>query len=141
MPIEWSAKMPPPPGHREWPLTCPRTAPRTPARCRSQGRDHGRGPSLRHALPSWAAAEGNLFLADADGKDDGVEGGEDERKHDEAKGERENKNLAGNDQIVRMPHEPIRSSPHQRRTRKHDDACGPPLPERDQDPGSARLQQ
>src|SRR5262249_14132006 len=98
-------------------------------------------PSLVQARPSLAAAQGGIFLANANFKDNGVEERENHGKGHETKGERKDKDFSGHDPIVGMAQKTVGAGGDQWRAGDNNNACGPSLAKARQHPQPGGLQQ
>src|SRR5262249_33741680 len=78
--------------------------------------------------------QGALLYRDAPGKERKIEEREDDRDRPGAEGEGEERDLAGDDEVVGMTQETIGTAPHQSRAGQRDDARRPEPPERRDDP-------
>src|SRR5690242_1528418 len=87
-----------------------------------------------------ARRQRRLLDADTPAEQREVEGSEDERQSPGAEDERQQRDLRGDDGIVRMPHEAVGPTADERRLRQRDDAGRPELAERQDDPQTERLQ-
>ena len=98
-----------------------------------------RGVRYRRERLSAQAGQSAVFGADADRQNDGVQGAEDERDLPQAEDDGEDRDLADDDQIVGVIDETVGSSADKRSPGFDDDARGPALTERADDPDPAGL--
>src|SRR5580700_6672351 len=102
----------------------------------------GRGRGWDWSLPGEIPQPGErpILRADADYQDREIRHREDQSIPRQAKAEWQGSDLADDDEIVRVRHEPVGTGCHERHARQHDDTRGPTASERCQNPNPYTLQ-